>query len=907
MAGRVIANVGIHPDILRLNYARSRAANNQDTTLTITAPQMSATMQTAFDIYVGETPLYGHGIHTMRITNNGAGAIDLSNLTLDLAGPGAGFFATIPSLSGILLPGEYIEFAISVAAPPVLADVGNYDAALTISCSVYGTTVIDLTLLIKPVEIYVSLPPLWDVTMDWGGLASEQNRTVTVTNLSSRMAISPAAIGINFAGGVFVAQNLPDGDIPANGFVEFTLEPVSDADGRVNFPPGTHPDTLRITFAGAVHENAITLTINPREFYVTHSLYEFNTYVGEAISSEIWHRQTITIENANALPVSYSDISFVFDCAEWFVYDGFDGYIPAHTTTQIAITLRRVAELSDVAYHTVTLRLYAYSLLVEEIALALDVRPVNIAVVVDRPFDPRHVDMEEGEDPHDFEFAATLTNISTRETVNAANLTITTAGTEFSIVYGITADISTSAALTLAPTYATTLIPGERTEPFEVHYTRATNNFQEELYIRVRAIYTPTPTPTPPPGNGNNGGGGNGGGGGNNGGGNNGGGGGNNGGGNNGGGGGSGGSGGGTNGRNGNRNGISANQPAPESYYPPTPDYPPYYTPTNANLLIIPIDSNRIHRVARTYDTANGYRHNTTLEVHQDVYTWLAETESTMVSVRFVAYALGLDVIWCPETRTAFVDPYGYNLTFTYGQKHMYAAGTAIPLLNAHGIPVETYLINNRLMVPLRPFGNAIKQPVNWNPHTRTAYLYITNGEDTNPAFEIEIVRIPVTHDVFSVTRRNTQNGAPELIHLFDVNGRPGWIATYSPMIPLRFAAYALGLDIEWNPQTLTATIDPHGKDIRFTQGQNLMRRNGYYMPIRSVNGEFVSAAISENHMFATPRALGEALGLPVGWNANTQTAFLYVVPRHEENVVPLQGTQSIGHIQESDAGTFNQ
>jgi len=268
------------------------------------------------------------------------------------------------------------------------------------------------------------------------------------------------------------------------------------------------------------------------------------------------------------------------------------------------------------------------------------------------------------------------------------------------------------------------------------------------------------------------------------------------------------------------------------------------------------------------------------LEVYQDVYTWLDDTESTMVSVRFVAYALGLDVTWCPHTLTATVDPYGYNMTFTYRQKHMYAAGTAIPLLNAHGIPVQTHLINDRLMVPLRPLGNAIRQPVDWNPHTRTAYLYIINGEDIHPAFEMEIVRIPIAKDIFSVTRRNTENGMPELIHLFNVNGRQGWIDAYSPMVPLRFVAYALGLDIEWNPHTRTATIDPHGKDIRFTQGQYFMRRNGYYMPIRSTNGEFVSAAISENYMFATPRALGEALGLPVGWNANTQTAFLYVVPR---------------------------
>jgi hypothetical protein len=275
-------------------------------------------------------------------------------------------------------------------------------------------------------------------------------------------------------------------------------------------------------------------------------------------------------------------------------------------------------------------------------------------------------------------------------------------------------------------------------------------------------------------------------------------------------------------------------------------------------------------------------RYESILEVNQDVYTWLDETESTMVSVRFLAYSLGLPVTWCQETLTAVVDPYGLKLSFTYQQTHMYKNGTPVPLTNVHGELVPTYLISNRLFVPLRPVGLTLDMPVDWNVETRTAYLYITNGSPEEcDCFAMEVVSIPIKSENVYMTQRITESGVPELVHLFKVNSRPGWITeeTESPMVPIRFVAYVLGLDIEWCAQTRTATIDPNGHDIRFTYGQSYMRRNGYYMPIRSINGEFIPAAILEDHMFVTPRALGEALSFPVGWNANTQTAYLYVVP----------------------------
>lgn len=106
-----------------------------------------------------------------------------------------------------------------------------------------------------------------------------------------------------------------------------------------------------------------------------------------------------------------------------------------------------------------------------------------------------------------------------------------------------------------------------------------------------------------------------------------------------------------------------------------------------------------------------------------------------------------------------------------------------------------------------------------------------------------------------------------------------------STMVPLRFVSVALGVDsdslgdpdasdrVVWNAATKTVTLyygqGTGQKIVQFTAGSNNMIVDGN--PIAMDYG--VVAEITDSRMFVPFRALGNALGIKVQWNADTKTA----------------------------------
>ena len=107
--------------------------------------------------------------------------------------------------------------------------------------------------------------------------------------------------------------------------------------------------------------------------------------------------------------------------------------------------------------------------------------------------------------------------------------------------------------------------------------------------------------------------------------------------------------------------------------------------------------------------------------------------------------------------------------------------------------------------------------------------------------------------------------------------------ASNSTMVPLRFVSVALGVDdatkpdessrVSYDPNSKIATIyfgsGANQKLIQFQAGSNKMTING--TAIGMENG--VVAEIKDGRMFVPFRALGQALGVNVSWNADTRTA----------------------------------
>ena len=100
-----------------------------------------------------------------------------------------------------------------------------------------------------------------------------------------------------------------------------------------------------------------------------------------------------------------------------------------------------------------------------------------------------------------------------------------------------------------------------------------------------------------------------------------------------------------------------------------------------------------------------------------------------------------------------------------------------------------------------------------------------------------------------------------------------------STMVPLRFVALAVsggnidGADstnaVQWDAVSKTVTINANNNVITFTAGSNVMTVNG----VRQTMDNGAAAEIKDSRMFIPFRALGNALGVNVDWDADTKTA----------------------------------
>ncbi len=104
-----------------------------------------------------------------------------------------------------------------------------------------------------------------------------------------------------------------------------------------------------------------------------------------------------------------------------------------------------------------------------------------------------------------------------------------------------------------------------------------------------------------------------------------------------------------------------------------------------------------------------------------------------------------------------------------------------------------------------------------------------------------------------------------------------------STLIPLRFVAIAISGEnivnadtssiIGWDANSKTASVNAKGHTVSYTSGSNVMTVDG--KAVTMDNG--VKAEIKDGRMYIPFRALGNALGVKVDWDADTKTAIFSV------------------------------
>ena len=85
-------------------------------------------------------------------------------------------------------------------------------------------------------------------------------------------------------------------------------------------------------------------------------------------------------------------------------------------------------------------------------------------------------------------------------------------------------------------------------------------------------------------------------------------------------------------------------------------------------------------------------------------------------------------------------------------------------------------------------------------------------------------------------------------------------------MVPLRAIFEALGASVEWDGDTKTVTSVKGDTTVKLTVGENKLTVNGTEKAL-DVPGQIV-----ENRTLVPVRAISEAFGCEVGWDAETRT-----------------------------------
>jgi len=101
-----------------------------------------------------------------------------------------------------------------------------------------------------------------------------------------------------------------------------------------------------------------------------------------------------------------------------------------------------------------------------------------------------------------------------------------------------------------------------------------------------------------------------------------------------------------------------------------------------------------------------------------------AESNSTMVPIRFVSQAIGVpedSVVWDPAASTVTIYTTGRVIQFTSNSTMMVVDGVASAMVSPDGLPVRSEITDERMFIPFRQVGIAFGLEVGWRADPPTA------------------------------------------------------------------------------------------------------------------------------------------------------------------------------------------
>ena len=145
----------------------------------------------------------------------------------------------------------------------------------------------------------------------------------------------------------------------------------------------------------------------------------------------------------------------------------------------------------------------------------------------------------------------------------------------------------------------------------------------------------------------------------------------------------------------------------------------------------------------------------------------------------------------------------------------------------------------------------------------------VLNGKVTLEAGETEVTWVdgqqeePIEIKLTIDSKEIVKNGEKSELDV------PAQIVEGRTLVPLRAIFEALGASVEWNGETSTVTSEKDGTAVKLTIGENKIYVNGEAKELD------VPAQIIESRTMVPARAVAEAYGCAVEWDADTRTVII--------------------------------
>ena len=105
---------------------------------------------------------------------------------------------------------------------------------------------------------------------------------------------------------------------------------------------------------------------------------------------------------------------------------------------------------------------------------------------------------------------------------------------------------------------------------------------------------------------------------------------------------------------------------------------------------------------------------------------------STLLPVRSVSTALGGEVVWDNDTKTASIEKDGTAVAITIGEKEISING------KTKEISTPAQIVNGRTYVPLRALGEALECDINWVNATKTVEIEQVDPSEYKVWYEVD-------------------------------------------------------------------------------------------------------------------------------------------------------------------------